>query len=209
MNRLINISKYIFREIGPYMGFYLLAQFFNQKIALIVSVIFICCEYIFLKFKKQKIGMLFYTFNAVIIVFAILEFLNIKTNIYQYEALLTNLIIGLFWSASVFKEKSVVQEIAESQGRTSVETSVDKKFFFNCFTIFWSFYFISKGLFYFWMYQLPEIHRPIVVRLIVGKISFLVMMAISLLLPEKIWALMNRFQLLSSSKMKNKNMVKA
>lgn len=147
--------------------------------------------------------MLFYAFNSVIIIFTILEFLSIKTNIYQYEALLTNLIVGLIWIASVFKEKSVVQEIEESQGRTSRETSIDKRFFFNCFTIFWALYFLSKGIFYFWMYQLPEVNHPLLLRFIVGKISFWIMMGISLFFPERIWKMMNKFKILPSYRIKN------
>lgn len=198
MNKIFNTFKFILREVGPYLGFYLLAYFFGERIALLISIIFIILEYIILKYKKQKISMLFYAFNSVIIIFAFLEFINVKTNIYQYEALLTNFIVGLFWSISVFKEKSIVQEIAESQGRTGKESSLDKRFFFNCFTLFWALYFILKGFFYFWLYKLPEVHQPLMLRFIIGKISFWIMMAISILLPEKIWKMMNKYKILPS-----------
>lgn len=198
MHKVINVLKFILNEIGPFLAFYIIDHFWGNRVALVVSITLVIAEFLWKKYKKQKITMLFYAFNSVIIVFGFLEILNIETNIYQFEALLTNLFIAIFWGASVFKEKSIVQEIAESQGRTSVETSEDKRFFFNIFTLFWAFHFLSKGIFYFWIYQNPSIDHPLIVRLVVGKVSFWVMMGGSILLPEKIWVIMNKLRLLPS-----------
>jgi intracellular septation protein A len=151
--------------------------------------------------------MLFWALNSVIIVFGVLDLLLSNQLFIKYEAFLTNIIIAIFWAASLFKDKSIVQEIAESQGRVDPSQSIDKRFFFNIFTIFWSAYFLLKGLFYYWTYQNTNMDNALIVRIFVGKISLWIMIGSSTLLPRKIWKLMEWFKVFPSQKMRFKETI--
>lgn len=196
--KIANLLKYLLRDFAPSIAFYIANLLLGHKWALVISLSLIVIEFILIKRKKQKISMLFYAFNSVIIFFCILELLHVRINFYQYEAFLSNTIIALFWASSIFKDKSVVQEIAEVQGRTGAENSLDKKFFFNFFTLFWASYFLAKGILYFWIFQNPSIKNPFIVRIITGKVTLWIMIGISTLLPEKIWKIMNQLRVLPS-----------
>jgi intracellular septation protein A len=202
-NKFINLIKYLVRELGPFIIFYVLDYYLGQKWALCISISLIVIEYIFLKIKKQKITMLFYAFNSTILLFGIFELVGIHSHFIQYESLITNIIISIFWYCSIFKDKSIVQEITESQGRTNTNNSIDKRFFFNCYTVFWSIYFFSKGLIYFWLFNNQELEHPILIRLLIGKFSLWMMIGFSVLLPERVWKLMNQWRLLPSYRSKS------
>lgn len=191
-NKLKALIIFLLKNFGPILGFYVLNHFFGYRIATIVSLVLVAVDYALLKMRKEKITLLFWAFNSVIIVFGLMDLFFDNQLFIKYEAFLTNAIIAVFWGASVFKEKSIVQELAESQKRTSTDQSEDKRFFFNVFTLFWAAYFLLKGFFYLWTYQNSTLESAFMVRIFVGKISLWVMMAISILLPKKIWKAMEK-----------------
>lgn len=200
MKKVKTLVIFILKNFGPIAGFYILNYFFGYRIATIVSLILVLLDYILIKFRKEKITMLFWAFNSVIIVFGVLDLLLSNQLFIMYEAFLTNTIIAIFWSASIFKDKSIVQEIAESQGRIDPIQSLDKRFFFNVFTIFWSVYFLLKGIFYLWTYRNTNMDSALMVRIFVGKISLWVMLGISTLLPRKIWKFMEWLKVFPSQR---------
>lgn len=200
MSKVKTFFFFILKNFGPIVGFYILNHFFGYRIATIVSLILVLLDYVLLKIRKEKLTMLFWAFNSVIVVFGVLDLLLSNQLFIKYEAFLTNTIIAIFWSVSIFKDKSIVQEIAESQGRVDPIQSIDKKFFFNAFTIFWSIYFFSKGIFYLWTYQNTNMDSALMVRIFVGKISLWIMIGISTLLPRKIWKFMEWLKVFPSQK---------
>ena len=198
VEKIKTFSIFILKNFGPIVGFYVVNYFFGYRIATLVSLFLVFLDYIWLKIRKEKITMLFWAFNSIIVVFGVLDLFFSNQLFIKYEAFLTNTVIAMFWAASIFKDKSIVQEIAESQGRVDPIQSVDKKFFFNTFTIFWATYFLLKGLFYLWTYQSANFENALMVRLFVGKISLWVMIGISTLLPKKIWKFMECLKMFPS-----------
>lgn len=200
MNKVKKLTIFILKNFGPIVGFYILNHFLGYRIATIVSLVLVLIDYLVLKFRKERITMLFWAFNSVIVVFGVLDLLLSNQLFIKYEAFLTNTIVAIFWAASIFKDKSIVQEIAESQGRVDPIQSADKRFFFNAFTIFWSVYFLAKGIFYLWTYQNTNMDSALMVRIFVGKISLWIMIGISTLLPRKVWKCMECLKLFPSQK---------
>lgn len=200
VERIKTFLFFVLKNFGPILGFYILNHFLGYRIATIASLLLVLLDYVLLKKRKEKLTMLFWALNSVIVVFGILDLFLSNQLFIKYEAFLTNTIIAIFWTASLFKEKSIVQEIAESQGRIDPTQSVDKKYFFNIFTILWSSYFFLKGIFYLWTYQNSSFENALMVRIFIGKISLWIMIGISTLLPKKIWKFMEWLKMFPSQK---------
>ena len=101
------------------------------------------------------------------------------------------------------KEKPIIQEFAEMQKRTSEEQSPDKKFFFRFFTILWCGYFILKSAFYLWIGFHSTLEEGLMIRMLVGKVSFWIMMFVSIGLSKQIWRIMEKLELFPSQRKAN------
>lgn len=200
MNLLKKIVIFAFSNFGPLIGFYFINYFWGFKIAIITSIVLVVLEFLILKYRKKYISNFFYFSSIIIIVFGIADLILKEPLFFKFEASLTNLFFAAFFGLSLFKEKPIVQEFAEMQKRTSFEQNPDKLFFFKFFTVLWCFYFILKAVFYLWMNFYMSIDEGMIVRMFVGKISFWIMMFISIGMPKKIWSLLERLKLFPSQR---------
>jgi len=200
MNLLKNIIKFITSNFGPLVGFYFVNHYWDFKAAVIVSAILIISEFTFLKIRKQSISSFFYFSSAIIIGFGIADLFVQEPYFFKFEATLTNLFFAVFFGLSLLKEKPIVQEFAEMQKRTSDEQSPDKLFFFRFFTILWSGYFILKAAFYLWINFHTSLDEGLLIRVLVGKVSFWIMMYISIGMPKQIWSTLEKFRLFPSQR---------
>lgn len=195
-----NLLKFLFLNFGPLIGFYVINQFWGFKAGILASIVLVIAEYIWLKWKKQKIAIFFYFSSGVISFFGAADLFLQEAYLMKYEASLTNLLFAVFFGISLFKEKSIVQEFAETQGRTSAETSIDKSYFFKVFTAAWTLYFLIKAVFYLWLSSRISMNEGFIVRMFVGKVSFWIMMFFSIGIPKQIWGLMERLRLFPSQR---------
>ncbi len=200
IDRIKNTTRFLISNFGPLIGFYFVNHFWGFQMGVVVSIALVIIEFIWLKLKKLEIGRFFYFSSAMILCFGIADLVIQAPFFIKYEASITNLIFAVFFGSSLFKEKSIIQEIAESQGRTSTESSVDKIFFFKLFTLFWCLYFVGKAAFYLWLNSVSTLEEGMIIRLIVGKLSFWMMMFISIGLPRKIWKLFERLKIFPSQR---------
>ena len=75
MSKIKTLSFFILKNFGPIVGFYILNHFFGYRIATIVSLFLVLLDYVLLKIRKEKLTMLFWAFNSVIVVFGVLDLL--------------------------------------------------------------------------------------------------------------------------------------
>lgn len=201
MNRVKSLITFIFSNFGPMIGFYFVNQFWGFKAGIIVSFFLIIAEFLWLKFKKQNINSFFYASSAMILIFGVID-LNVQEPLFfKFEATLTNLYFAILFGMSLFKDKSIVQEFAETQKRTSTEQSEDKNFFFKMFTVFWCVYFVAKAVLYLWLNFNTSLDDGLIIRIIFGKVSFWVMMFISVGIPRQIWKILEKFKLFPSQRL--------
>ncbi len=203
MKNLVKLVNFVISNFGPLIGFYVINQFWGFKAGVLASGALVFIEYFWLKSKKQKIGTFFYFSSGMILIFGGMDLYLQEPYFMKYEASITNLLFAIFFGMSIFKDKSIVQEFAETQGRTSSETSGDKSFFFKMFTVAWTLYFLMKAFFYLWLSFNTSMSEGLVVRMFVGKVSFWLMMLLSIGFPKKIWNLMERLRLFPSQRASN------
>ncbi|MFZ3230617.1 MAG: septation protein IspZ [Pseudobdellovibrio sp.] len=200
MDRIKPLVTFILLNFGPLIGFYFINQFWGFKVAILVSIILVIAEYSWLKFRKIALSAFFYFSSALIVIFGIADLSIQEPFFFKFEAMLTNIFFATFFGMSLLKEKSIIQEFAEAQKRTSVNTSEDKTFFFKSLTLFWCLYFIVKAVFYLWINFNTSMNEALIIRLLVGKISFWIMMFISIGLPHQIWNVLEKFKLFPSQR---------
>ncbi len=203
MKNLVKLFNFVISNFGPLIGFYVINQFWGFKTGVLASCVLVFIEYFWLKSKKQKIGMFFYFSSGMILIFGGLDLYLQEPYFMKYEASITNLLFAIFFGMSILKDKSIVQEFAETQGRTSSETSVDKSFFFKMFTFAWTIYFLLKAFFYLWLSFNTSMNEGLVIRIFVGKVSFWLMMVLSIGFPKKIWNVMEKLRLFPSQRESN------
>lgn len=200
MGKIVNL---LISNFGPLLGFYVINQIWGFKAGILVSMVLIFVEYFWLKKNNQTIGHFFYFSSSIVLVFGIADLYIQEAHFIKYEACLINLLFAAFFSLSLLKEKSIVQQFAEDQGRTSSETSIDKTFFFKIYTVVWTLYFLIKAFFYLWVSFHSSMNESLIIRMIVGKLSFWIMMFLSVGIPRQIWKLMERFGLFPSQRILN------
>ncbi len=198
---LDKLVKFIFSNFGPLIGFYFINQFWGFKAATVISCGIVVMEYAYLKFRREPISSFFYFSSAIIIIFGVADLSFKEPFFFKFEAFLTNLFFAVFFGMSIFKQKSIIQEFAESQKRTSLEQSQDKQFFFKLLTSFWTVYFILKGGFYLWINFSTSLNETLLIRMVVGKMSFWVMMILTVGLSKQIWKWVERFEMFPSQRL--------
>ena len=198
MNSIKQIIIFIMSNFGPLVGFYVVNAIWGFKAAVIISILLVFTEFFILKYKNQKMSSFFIFSSLIIIVFGIADLIIQEPFFFKFEAPLTNLFFAIFFGISLFKEKSIIQEFAEARKDVSIEQTADKKYFFKLFTIFWCSYFLIKAVVYLCLSFYTTFDQAVILRMIVGKVSFWIMMFISTVLPRQIWKIMEYFKLLPS-----------
>lgn len=200
MRLIEKLVTFVIFNFGPLIGFYIINQFWGFKVSIIVSLILIVTQFSVAKLKKKKIGSYFYYTSGIIIFFGITDLFAERPFLFKFEASLTNLLTAGYFGLSLFEDKPIVQRFAEMQNRIDDQQTPDKLFFFRFFTILWCLYFVLKAALYLWINFNTSINDGIITRVIIGKVSFWVMLFISIGLPKQIWMILERLRLFPSQR---------
>ncbi len=200
LTKIRNAFDFLILNFGPLFGFYIFNHFFGFEVGIYASIVIVFTEYFCLRFRKLNINKFFYFSSAIVLIFGTADLLMKEAFFIRYEASATNLLFALFFGLSLLNEKPLVQEFAESQNRVLPESSPDTLFFFRAFTIFWCIYFLLKAAFFLWISFNVTFSEASITRIIIGNVSFWIMMFISIGLPTQIWNLMERLRLFPSQR---------
>jgi intracellular septation protein A len=200
MEKIKGIVQFLFKNFGPLLVFYLANRFWGLKTAIVVSLIFTVGEIIHTKFAKQELTM-FFKFSVVMaLIFGTLDLTLESAFFYKIEATLTNLFTAFFFGITLFQPKPLIQQFAEQQGRTSKEQSNDKTFFFRLLTMVWTLYFVIKSALYLWINLNSNIEQGLILRFIIGNVSFGIMFFSSIVLARPLWNILEKIKWMPSSR---------
>jgi intracellular septation protein A len=204
MEKLKGIIFFIFREFGPLILFYGVNHYYGLKPALIVSLSYSVCGFIYRKVRGQKISLLFLYSIASTLAFGFID-LYMKTPVFiKFESAISNTITGLFFLLSLRAgSKPIIQECAEQRWEKNgkvVELTEDRIYFLWFSTAVWSFYFFAKAVFYAWVGTRYTLEEGLAIRSVVGNSSFYGLMFINIYFPTQIRALLAKARLLPSSR---------
>lgn len=206
----VHIFSFFLKNFGPLAIFYAVNYFWSFQAAIFISITWVAFEFIYMKARKEKLTSFFYFSSSIIAVFGIIDLSFQEPILIKYEAALMNLFCALFFGISLFNEKTIIQELAENQKRIpeegfSATKEVDMKFFFKFFTLLWWGYFSIKAVFYLILATQNPLNEIFLIKMVIGKISFWIMMFISVVIPHRLWVAMEYFKWFPSQRDINKD----
>jgi hypothetical protein len=120
----------------------------------------------------------------------------------KYEAVVTNVAVGLAFVVGALGEKPILQEVAESRGE-SFPLTAEVVGFFRLFTLVWAAYFLLKAAFFLWAALTLPMLEAMALRSLVGGLTLGVMIAVSATQGRRLFFLCRRLGLLPKPSMTN------
>ncbi len=136
----------------------------------------------FTKNLKKKPITAFFKFSALTsVVFGLADLTLDDAVFFNYEAVFTNVITGIFFVIGAFRNKPLIQEFAEMRRKFDEPNSPELIYFFRIFTLVWAAYFFVKaGLYVCLALSSISTEEKIAIRATAGSASLYAMMAISI-----------------------------
>ncbi|WP_413578738.1 septation protein IspZ [Bdellovibrio sp. HCB290] len=196
----MKIINWVLENFGSIILFQFTHHFYGLKPAIAAALVFSVVQIVVLKLKKRPFNP-FMIFSFVLICgFGLVDLLSANAEFFKYESGILSLFIGAYFGISLFRPKSLVEEVAEQQGRVSTESSPDKTFFFRLITLFWLLYFVAKALIYFWIASTSSITESLIFRTLFGTGSFYILLAITIGFSQQIWNLLLKLKWMPSTR---------
>ncbi len=196
--------KWILENFGVVIVYQVMNHFFDFKIAIISTLIFAVIELIVLKLNKRPISIFMLFSFALVFVFGAFDLYLENQVFFKFESAIISLITAMYFGISLFKDKSIVEEFAEQQGRVTTEKTPDKTFFFKFITACWFVYFIGKSIIYAWIAQNNSTEANVIYRTVFGTASFYILLALSIAFSQQIWNLLLKAKLMPSTRTKKR-----
>ncbi len=172
-------ARFIFTNFGPLIVFYGINHFYGLKPAIVASTVVSFGEIAFLVYRRKKATNLFKFSAGITLVFGIVDFYAQQSLLFKYEASATNVLTGLFFGASIFADKTLIQEFYE-QRKDAKTMTPDLAAFFRLLTFIWVIYFFVKAVTYFLIAQKYSFEEGLLIRAVVGSGSFYALLALSI-----------------------------
>jgi uncharacterized membrane protein len=167
----------LIQNFGPLLVFLVVKSIAGLKPAIVATIIWSICEIIYvLAWKRQKPTQFFYFSVGTSLVFGGIDLFSDHPFLFRYESVLTNILTGIYFGATVFIGKPLIQEFAEKANPEDVEKP-GAKIYLRYLTIVWTVYFFAKAGIYFYLANTSlTIERVTIIRSILGPISFVALL---------------------------------
>ncbi len=201
LEKLLGALRYSFSNFGPIISFYVVNHFWGLRPAVLSSLVCIVIEVADKYWHKKHLTLFFKFCAATALVFGGIDLYLQKSVFFKYEAALTNLFTAAFFGSTLFGEKTIILQFAESRIKASGhEVTSDQVTFFRLFTMLWTGYFVIKSGVYVWIAHRYGLEKGLIIRAIVGNVSLYALIGISMFGAKPIFMAFKKWGLLSPSK---------
>jgi intracellular septation protein A len=180
MSHVSKFLRFVVGEFGSLIVFLLLNAALGLKIAIAGTILWVLVDGARHLWRKIPFTRIYLLSSGLAICFGIVDLLSKSPFMLQYEAVITNCATGFAFVAGAFGEKPMIQEIAEQRASAPFPARLDVHRFFQLFTLFWAAYFFLKAGFYLYTAIELPMARALILRPVVGGVSLLVMLGISM-----------------------------
>jgi intracellular septation protein A len=192
---------YMGREFGPLLAFLILNSFIGLKPAIAVSLVWTIVEVIVLVWSRSKPTTLFVVSSSVAICFGILDLSLSGPFFLKIEVGVVNSAFAAMFGLSLFRERSVIQEIAERRERSLPEKDPeDRKFFFRCWTAIWCSYYLVRAIVFTSLNFTSNFPHSLLIRTGLGTVSFWALLGTSIFLSRPLWRLLVHLEWMPSTR---------
>lgn len=195
MEKLRALAKFAVENFGPILVFYGINHFYDIKSAIVASTLYSLGVIAYQIRKREKLTSLFKFSAIVTLIFGAVDLYSRQSFLFKYEACVTNIFTGIFFGASLFSNKTVIQEFREKSGNVKPLTR-DRVAYFKILTLVWTAYFFLKAGAYYWMASTMSLEQGLLLRTILGSASFYALLFISIVGSKRIFPWMKKMKLL-------------
>jgi intracellular septation protein A len=203
MRRIGAAVRFLVREVGPLVVFWLLAWPFGTKAAIAGAVAFIVGDVIYRHRRRVAFTRLYVLSSALTVVFGSIDLLSSTPFMLKYESVVTNAATGVAFVIGAGGAKPMVQELAEQRQKSPFPERPDIRRFFQLFTLVWGSYFFATAAVYFWLGQIMPLAQAMAVRSVAGGVSLALMIAVSVTQGRRLFALCHSLGLLPAAAEQN------
>jgi intracellular septation protein A len=178
MKQLGAFLRFVVMEFGALIVFWALLWSHGVKPAIAGAVCFAILDGLYRAWRRIPVTRVYVMSCCLVIVLGIVDLFAATPFMIKYEAVATNIAVGLFFVAGSRGDKPLMQEVAEKRGR-DIPDRDDVRYFFRLFTLFWALYFLVKAAVYLWLGAIFPLEQALALRTIIGGVSLAAMFAIS------------------------------
>lgn len=203
MKSVIALAAWILRDFGPLLVFYGTNHFLGFVPAIVASMVWSVADVVLVKMKKQTVSAFLKFSIAATMLFGVVDLCVRGPLLFRYEAVLSNVVTGVFFGLTLRGEKSIIQEFAERRAAakgTTVPINPDTVYYFRACSVAWTVYFFLKAGFYAWVAYHYDLERALGLRLVVGNVTFFALLFTSIFLAKPIIGLLRRTGLAPSTR---------
>jgi uncharacterized membrane protein len=141
--------------------------------------VFIIGDSLWRWWKGLEFTRLYLLISGLTIVFGAIDLISDTPFMLQYEAVITNVVIGFIFVAGARGPRPIVREVAEQQSDKPFVDRPDVNRFFQLFTLVWAGYFFAKAAVYLVIAQFMPMTQAMAIRTVLGTGSMLLMIVFS------------------------------
>ncbi len=195
MPKIAATARFVLAEFGPLIVFWALAATLGVKAAIAGSILAIVADAIWRWRKRLAFTRLYLLTSGLTLFFGLIDLVATSPFMLKYEAVVSNLAVGLAFVAGALGEKPILQEVAEQRGESFTATN-EVRAFFRLFTLFWAAYFLIKAAFYLWLVWTLPMLEAMALRSVIGGVTLGLMIAVSATQGRRLFFLCRRIGLL-------------
>jgi intracellular septation protein A len=168
--------RYVVMEFGALIVFWIGLYGVGIKAAIAATVIFVALDALYRWRWRIAVTRIYVLTSTLAIGFGAIDLYAANPFMIKYEAVVTNVAVGLFFVAGARGEKSLIQEVAEQRNRGEpFPDRADVRQFFRLLTLFWAAYFFVKAGVYLWLGLILPLAQALALRSVIGGASLAIM----------------------------------
>lgn len=193
--KLAATARFVVAEFGPLLIFWALAATLGVKPAIAGSILAIVVDAIWRRRRRLAFTRLYLLTSGLTLAFGLIDLVSTSPFMLKYEAVVSNVAVGLAFIAGAAGEKPILQEVAEQRGESFTATN-EIRAFFRLFTLVWAAYFLVKAAFYLWLVWTLPMLEAMALRSVIGGLTLGLMIAVSTTQGRRLFFLCRRLGLL-------------
>lgn len=178
MKTLLGIAAFALRNFGPLIVFFAVNKKWGLLAAIGASVAVAVLEVLWTLARKRKTSRLFWMSATLTVAFGLVDLYLQKSVLFRFEAVISNVLVGGYFGASLFGGRSLLEDFYESgraSGKVKEEAPPEVPQYLRIFTVVWTIYFFAKAALYLWIGLVFPLERAVALRSIIGTVSFVVL----------------------------------
>jgi intracellular septation protein A len=196
LHRLIGVIGWVIAGFGPLIAFWGLDLTLGLKAAIAGSVVVIIIDSLWRWWRGLEFTRLYILISGLTVGFGAIDLVSDTPFMLKYEAVITNIVIGLMLVAGARGSRPIAMEVAEQQHGEPFPKRPDIIRFYQLFTLMWAVYFFTKAGLYVILGQMMPMVQAMAVRSVFGTLSMALMMAFSVLRGRWLFLMLRRKRLL-------------